>query len=215
MERCSWSLKSKWGSLNKRRTGQYSGFVIDDPCHSLTNLRFADDVLLFAQSQRDAANMLSHLQQEAAQYGLIVHPDKTKVLANVGVRVGSTVRMGDASVEVVPPTGSERYPGRMICLGECRDTEIADRMAAAWRAFAKFKRILCSRRRALASRLKLFDTVVAPAALCGSSAWTVKEERLLTTWRKMLRKIVQAPRRRQETWVEYVTRPTRECDKYM
>eukprot|EP00959_Pyramimonas_sp_CCMP1952_P231723 4843207-Pyramimonas_sp.AAC.1 len=91
-------------------------------------------------------------------------------------------------------------------------------MAAAWRAFANFKHMLCSRRHALASRFKLFDTVITPAALYGSSAWTVKEDarkRLLTAWRKMLRKIVQVPRRCQETWVEYVIRSARECEKYM
>ncbi|CAK0876341.1 unnamed protein product [Prorocentrum cordatum] len=135
MERCSRTLKGKWGSLINRRTGQYFGFVIDVPCRLLTNLRFADDVLLFGQSQNDAANMLSHLQQEAAQDGFIMHPDNTNLLAIVSVRVGSYVKMGNASVEVVPPTGFENYRGRIICLGEYRETEFANRVVAAWRVF--------------------------------------------------------------------------------
>ena len=46
-------LKSKWMKLNARRSGDYYGIVVDDAVSPMTNLRFADDVLLLAKSKTD------------------------------------------------------------------------------------------------------------------------------------------------------------------
>ena len=43
-------------------------------------MRFADDVLLVAQSKSDLAKMLTHFTERSAQYGLKLNYDKTKVL---------------------------------------------------------------------------------------------------------------------------------------
>ena len=48
--------------------------------YRLTNLRFADDLLLFAPSLGIAQNMLRDLVQEAARCGLEVREAKTKIL---------------------------------------------------------------------------------------------------------------------------------------
>ena len=85
-------------------------------------------------------------------------------------------------------------------------------MNAAWRAFAKYKNVLCSKKYPLASRLKLFDSVVTPSALYACSTWTLRvadTQKVRTTWRKMMRNIFQVPRRDSESWVQYVKRSTR------
>ena len=41
------SLKKRWKSANRRRSGQYCGIVIDDPENPLSNLRITDDILFF------------------------------------------------------------------------------------------------------------------------------------------------------------------------
>ena len=66
-----------------RKSGQYFGIVIDDPESPLSNLRFADDILLFANSSPDLTKMIAHLQDEAAKYGLRMHLGKTKILSNI------------------------------------------------------------------------------------------------------------------------------------
>ena len=58
MEQCFRSLKKRWKSTNRRRSGQYFGIVIDDPGNTLSNLRFADDILLFANSSPDLTKMI-------------------------------------------------------------------------------------------------------------------------------------------------------------
>ena len=45
----------------------------------LTNLRFADDVLLVAQSLSELKQMISDMRQAAQKRGLELHPDKTKI----------------------------------------------------------------------------------------------------------------------------------------
>ena len=49
----------------------------------LTNLRFADDVLLAARSLKQLCEMLMIVQHEASQCGLELHPDKTKIISTV------------------------------------------------------------------------------------------------------------------------------------
>ena len=80
MEVCFRSLRKKWKRLNTRRTGQYLGFVIDDPDEVMSHLCFADDVMLFAQNASDAVKMLTHFREEAAKYSLRLHIGKTKIL---------------------------------------------------------------------------------------------------------------------------------------
>ena len=60
------------------------------------------------------------------------------------------------------------------------------------------KKELCGQHFSLHNRMRLFDAVVAPIVLYGSTSWTMtqsREERLRTTQRKMLRKIWGAQRR--------------------
>ena len=53
MEAIFRKLKSRWRSLNVKRKSHYHGVVVDDPDDPLTNLRFADDVLLFSTCRAD------------------------------------------------------------------------------------------------------------------------------------------------------------------
>ena len=69
----------------------------------LTNLRFADDVLLTAPSLKQLTHMLTDLDTYATQYGLKLHPDKTTILTNVSRGQGRTpktaMNIGDMSIK--------------------------------------------------------------------------------------------------------------------
>ena len=69
-------LKKRWNDLNLRRIGSYYGVVLDDPQDPLTNLRFADDVMLVASSRADARKMTADVQREASAFGLKMHTGK-------------------------------------------------------------------------------------------------------------------------------------------
>ena len=48
----------------------------------LTNLRFADDVMLFATSKEQIRKMMCDFKKATEKVGLRIHPDKTKILSN-------------------------------------------------------------------------------------------------------------------------------------
>lgn len=211
MEACFRSLKAKLNLLNQRRQGHYFGIVVEDPEDPLTNLRFADDVLLFAHSAKDVAKMIAHMQEEAAKYGLVLNMEKTKVLTTSSSRPGSEISIGAGKVKILDADESERYLGRKVCMEDYHQTELNHRIAAGWCAFAKLKFILCSKSYELRLRIKLFESVVTPSVLYGCAAWTMTmeaEQMLKSTRRRMLRWMTGVSRTTDEDWVTYVRRAT-------
>ena len=94
-----------------------------EPCRTLTNLRFADDVVLVASSQRDISKMISDLKQHAARFVLRIHMGKTAVLTNAPGERPDAIKCGDASVKVVPRGGAEKYLGRKLSINRKSQTE--------------------------------------------------------------------------------------------
>ena len=165
----------------------------------LSNLRFADDVLLFGSTQRQLRSMLTELSDAAAAHGLKIHPDKTKILTNAPRhRVPSHVKLGEDDIEVLAADKSTKYLGRKVCIDRFHEVELENRIRAAWACFAKHKQELTGRQYALRDRLRLFDSTVSATALYGCEAWTLKEQdkrRLRATQRKMLRMVLGTKRR--------------------
>ena len=59
------------------------GIYLSDHDHDcLTNLRFADDVLLCASSKEQLQKQLCDFKKSTEKVGLGIHPEKTKILNN-------------------------------------------------------------------------------------------------------------------------------------
>ena len=62
------------------------GVYLSDHDHDcLTNLRFADDVLLLVSSKEQIRKMLCELRKVTEKVGLRIHPDKTKIHSNQSI----------------------------------------------------------------------------------------------------------------------------------
>jgi hypothetical protein len=204
-------LKARWNQLNKRRSGQYFGMVIDDPLDPLTNLRFADDVLLVACSRGDVGKMIADLAREAGKFGLKLHMGKTRVLTNCGLNRPAHITCCGQQIQVLDASQSERYLGRKLSTDDYHDTELANRVASGWACFFKFKDALCNRGLPLRDRLKLFESCVAPCVLYACCTWTLtleREDLLNKTRRRMLRWMTRVARQPEEDWVDFITRAT-------
>ena len=57
-------------------------YLSDQERDCLTNLRFADDVMLFATSKEQVRSMMYEFKEATEKVGLKIHPDKTKILSN-------------------------------------------------------------------------------------------------------------------------------------
>ena len=168
----------------------------------LTNLRFADDVLLAARSLKQLCEMLMIVQHEASQCGLELHPDKTKIISSTnreGRPRASHVQVGSMKIEILARASSVKYLGRQITFENYHELELSNRIRAGWARFTQNKEELVNKRYSLNDRLRLFESVISPTVLYGSECWTMSknmENMLRTAQRKMLRSILGHGRRR-------------------
>jgi len=51
----------------------------------ITNLRYADDIILLASLEAELQELVDHLDRVSHKYSLLINIDKTKVMANDGV----------------------------------------------------------------------------------------------------------------------------------
>eukprot|EP00973_Karenia_brevis_P056631 7878455-Karenia_brevis.AAC.1 len=113
---------------------------------TLSNLRFADDILLLATSRADVAKMILHLRDEASKFGLRLHLGKTKILTNSSrERDRRNVDIDGDVVSVLDVDAWEKYLGRRVTMHEAQQVELDFRTAGAWAAFAQYKSELCNR----------------------------------------------------------------------
>ena len=199
------------------------------PAENLTNLRFADDVVLIEQSKGDITKMLNDFSKYAAEYGLQINFDKTKILTWDSLRAGCpSVAINGQAIQILAESQAEKYLGRKLSFRDGQLTEFRNRTAAAWAAFHKHKGELCSKWYPLRDRIRLFDATVTPTMLyaCGTWALTkVMERELITIRRRMLRYVFRLFRRKEsddnsgishqdgkEDWIEYLRRSARLID---
>ena len=137
--------------------------------------------------------MMTHVQEAAAKYGLILQPGKAKIMINFRGKHPTSLLVGAASVDALDVSKSERYLGRSVCLGEHHQTELANRIKSAWPAFSKCKGVFASRSYSIALKAKLLSSVVTSAVLYNTASWTFTQSmqnELTTVRRKMLQMMV-------------------------
>ena len=169
----------------------------------ITNLRFADDVLLIGRSLAQLSAMLEAVYKEAQKVGLKLHPDKTKILTSTGRAQGRPsnrhVKIGDMSIEVLPRTSPVKYLGRQISFGALHEDELDCRLRSGWAKFTQHKQELAGKSYSLNDRLRFFNAVITPTVLYGAECWTMTKTMdgmLQRTQRRMLRIILGQGRRR-------------------
>ena len=194
-----YGIQMGYGSTNSR----------DDT--RLTNLRFADDVLVVGSSLKQVTEMLLLLKTETEKCGLELHPEKTKFLSSTNRQNrprNKYTHVGDMRIEILARTGALKYLGRQITFEDAQRVELSNRIRGAWSKFMEYKNELTKKTYALSDRLRLFDSVVSPTVLYGSETWTLTkdmERALKTTQRRMLRAILGQGRRRIQVQTEQTT----------
>ena len=178
--------------MEEKKRGVQLGYGKDG---ILTNLRFADDVLLVGRSLFQAQEMLKDLIIQARAVGLEIHPGKTCIMNNgTGQgQGGQSVEVDGKEVKVLARAESTKYLGRLLNLREPNDVEINFRIQRAWAKFAVYTSELTDKHYSLFQRLRLFNAVVTPTVLYGASSWAMtaaREQTLRTAQRKMIRSIL-------------------------
>ena len=156
------SLKEVTQHWQKEKKGM-GIYLSDHDCP--TNLRFADDVLLFATSEEQFEKMLYEFKENTEKVGLRIHPRKTKVLSNQSSTSPDSkkeMQIGDIKIEILTRIESVGYLGQLITFQPQETTEIKNRIRTAWATFHKCRQELISKNYLLKHRLRLVDAAITP-----------------------------------------------------
>ena len=195
-----------------------TGICLGDGDHDcLTNLRFADDVFLFASTKEQLQNMLCDSKHSTEKVGLKIHPGKTKILSSQSSNSRKEIETDNITVDRLTRGESTKYLGHMVTFQQQEMTDIKNRIRAAWATLYKYKQELTSKSYLLRHPLRSFDMVVTPTMNYASGTWTLSQEHermIQSTQRKMLRLIMQTKRKyteiEAEDWIEHMKRSTDE-----
>jgi len=179
-----------------------------------TDVRFADDVLLYARSLEDAKSMLAVLLEEFQAVGLQLNASKTKILTTAAVESPpGTCKVEWVSgrcIHVLSHADSHKYLGRALNLSKERATAaVKARIAAAWHQFQKRRGIFMCQHVHANLRIKLFNSTVLPVMLYSLSSLTLKpmhHSMLRGARTKMLGSMAGWRRAEGESWPETMHR---------
>lgn len=149
------------------KTLDWNGLGINVDGEYLSHLRFADDIVLLAESPKDLEKMLNDLSRASIRVGLKMNSEKTKVMGTTN-KPEEQVRVGGQIVERVE---EYVYLGQIIRLG--RDSyarEIERRVQLAWAAFGKLRDVFASK---IPQSLKtrVFNQCVLPVMTYACETW--------------------------------------------
>ncbi|KAK6745517.1 hypothetical protein RB195_011939 [Necator americanus] len=180
-----WIMKSlSWEERGIRVDGRF-----------LSNLRFADDIVLFSSSTNEAETMLNELNEAGKRIGLRINRKKTQFMKNAHCEDGGVQLEGSQIVE----TPSYVYLGRSMNTENDLKEELNRRMRAAWAAFAAVREA-ADQLTDHDLRAHLFDSTVLPALCYAAETWAdtaATSRKLLTTHRALERCLLKFNRRTQ------------------
>eukprot|EP00973_Karenia_brevis_P033332 4597982-Karenia_brevis.AAC.1 len=80
--------------------------------------------------------MISDVSRYSEECGLVLHPDKSKILTNATRargRQGKHAIVGHMNIEVLDLSSGTKYLGRQITFDNPHETELDHRIKQAWR----------------------------------------------------------------------------------
>ena len=153
----------------------------------ISNLRYADDITLMAESEEELKSLLMKMKEERGEVGLNLNIQKTKIMASGPI---SSWQINGKTVETVTLI----FLGSKITAdGDCRH-EIKRRLLLGRKVMTNLDSMLKSRDITLPTKVHLVKAMVFPVVMYGCESWTVKKaecQRIdafeLWCWRRLLR----------------------------
>ena len=140
----------------------------------LNNLRFADDIILFANKEEHLQELLNHLNQEGKKKGMRMNKRKTKVMCNeiARKRQRKGVEIDGVTLEEVE---EYKYLGKLLTPRNEISAEINQRVTAGWRRFGQYSQFLKEKNIPISLKRKIMDTVILPALTYGAETWALTD----------------------------------------
>ena len=151
----------------------------------ISNLRYAEDAPLMAESEEELKSLLMKVKEEREKVGLKLNIQKMKIMASGPI----------TSWEIDGETVSDFILGgsKIIADGDCSH-EIKRRLLLGRKVMTNLGSILKSKDITLPTKVRLVKAIVFPVVMYGCESWTVKkaEHRRIDAfelwcWRRLLR----------------------------
>lgn len=174
---------------------EWDNFGIKINGSKLHHLRFADDLILFAENSTTLQSMLLQLTSESKKAGLLINIDKTKVMTNMPTL---EIKVNEDQIEYVD---EYIYLGQVISVKNQLVKEIQRRISITWKRYWSLKEIMKSTQIPILEKSKLYNTCVLPCLTYGCQTWpqTLKTNNMLKVCqRSMERSMLNI--RRKDKW---------------
>ena len=155
---------------------------------NISNLRYAHDTTLMAESEEEIKSLLMKVKEESEKVGLKLNIQKTKIMAS------GPITSWEIDGETVERVSDFIFWGSKITAdGECSH-EMKKHLLLGRKVLTNLDSILKSRDITLPTKVHLFKTMVFLVVMYGCESWTIKKAECrridafeLWCWRRLLR----------------------------
>ena len=137
---------------------------------NITNLRYADDTTLLAETEEGLKMMLNRVKEESEKSGLRLNAKKTKVMVTLGELEEFTT--AEETFQVVD---SFTFLGAKIDGDGGCTSEIARRIAMGKAALTGLYRVMKDRAVSILTKVWLVKALVLPVVIYGCESWTIRK----------------------------------------
>ena len=149
----------------------------------ISNLRYADDTTLMAESEEELKSLLMKVKEESEKVGFKLNIQKMKVMAS------GPITSWEIDLETLETVSDFTFLGSNITAdGDCSH-EIKRHLLLRRKVMANLDSIFKSRDITLPTKVRLVKAMVFPVVMYGCESWTVKKADAfeLWCWRRLLR----------------------------
>ena len=136
---------------------------------NISNLRYADDTTLMAESEEELKNLLMKVKEESEKVALKLNIQKTKIMAS------GPITSWEIDGETVETVSDFIFGGSKITADVDCSHEIKTHLLLGRKVMTNLDSILKSRDITLPAKVCLVKAVVFPVVVYGCDSWTVKK----------------------------------------
>ena len=188
----------EWALRQWRTEIGNAGFDLGDALDNLVDLRFADDILLFANSGPEVAQILDKFVKAVGKVGLRLNVDKTVILTNEAQPPNTLVTKDGLILKVLERNQGQKWLGCILtaCGSMMQHLDLAYHMEQCTKSMHANRWILQDKTTSIYTRLKYFNACVSAVVCFGGGHRTLYKKQLYTLdvlFRKLCRSIVTPP----------------------
>ena len=176
--------------IMRRTAEQFPAEVLLHPSgRGIMDMDYADDIAIFAESNRSLQQIVDFVSETAAAYGLKLRADKCKQMFDT-IKPSQGISVNGSAIELV---SQFMYLGCLLMNSGSYAADLAQRCAKATGAFNALSKCLWSSPISKTVKLRVYLTAIRPILMYGSETWAAPPttiSKIDVTERKLFRRML-------------------------